>query len=317
MKKRKKGGSIPEQAAMRTKVKIGFIGTGVMGSRMAKRLLVAGYDVAVYNRSAEKTVPLLELGAERSDTIAELAQRSDMICTCLSMPDDVIDVYLRKDGVIHHARPGTICLDFTTVGPDTSKTVAKQAQEKDIYYLDAPVSGGPEGAEQGTLTIMVGGEKQVWEQVLPLLNVLGETVEYLGPSGSGSAAKLMNQYLVAVHSVAASEAMVAGAALGLDAEQLYRILKASYGDSRMLRRHMEQYVLPRKFEPGGAVKYVHKDVRLANQLMDEIGMKQFLGQIAEETFAIAVKQGLSDFDMSAVIQTLEKRCNVTVKKKEV
>ena len=183
--------------------------------------------------------------------------------------------------------------------------------------MDAPVSGGPEGAEQGTLTIMVGGVKSAWERVLPLLNVLGETVEYLGPSGSGSAAKLMNQYLVAVHSVAASEAMVAGVARGLDAEQLYRILKASYGDSRMLRRHMEQYVLPRKFEPGGAVKYVHKDIRLANQLMDEIGMKQFLGQIAEETFAAAMKQGLSDLDMSAVIQPLEKRCNVTVQKKEV
>jgi 3-hydroxyisobutyrate dehydrogenase len=142
-------------------------------------------------------------------------------------------------------------------------------------------------------------------------------VEYLGSSGSGSVAKLINQYLVAVHSVAASEAMVAGTALGLDAEQLYRILKASYGDSRMLRRHMEQYVLPRKFEPGGAVKYVHKDVRLANQLMDAIGIKRFLGQIAEEAFAIAMEQGLSDLDMSAVIQPLEKWGNVIVKKNEM
>jgi 3-hydroxyisobutyrate dehydrogenase len=298
-------------------VNIGFIGTGVMGARMAKRLLVAGYHVIVYNRSIEKTESLVQLGANRADTIAELARHSHVICTCLSMPDDVIDVYLRKDGVIENARPGTICLDFTTVGPDTSRTVAKQAEEKGIYFLDAPVSGGPEGAEQGTLTMMVGGVKSAWERVLPLLNVLGETVEYLGPSGSGSAAKLINQYLVAVHSVAASEAMVAGVALGLDAEQLYRILKVSYGDSRMLRRHMEQYVFPRKFEPGGAVKYVHKDVCLANQLMDEIGLKQFLGQIAEETFAAAMKQGLSDFDMSAVIQPLEKRCHVTVKKKEV
>ena len=308
---------MPHQKAKRKQMNIGFIGTGVMGARMVKRLLAAGYHVMVHNRSIEKTESLVQLGANRADTIAELVRHSHVICTCLSMPNDVIDVYLRKDGVIESARPGTICLDFTTVGPDTSRTVAKQAEEKEVYFLDAPVSGGPEGAEQGTLTIMVGGVKSAWERVLPLLNVLGETVEYLGPSGSGSAAKLMNQYLVAVHSVAASEAMVAGVALGLDAEQLYRILKASYGDSRMLRRHMEQYVLPRKFEPGGAVKYVHKDIRLANQLMDEIGMKQFLGQIAEETFAAAMKQGLSDLDMSAVIQPLEKRCNVTVQKKEV
>ncbi|GLH62315.1 3-hydroxyisobutyrate dehydrogenase [Parageobacillus sp. G301] len=295
-------------------MKVGFIGTGVMGARMVKRLLAADYLVTVYNRSIEKTEPLVKLGAKRAGTIAELAQCSNVICTCLSMPDDVIDVYLQKGGVIESAWPGTICLDFTTVGPDTSRMVANEAEGKGIYFLDAPVSGGPEGAEQGTLTIMVGGVKSAWERVLPLLNVLGEMVEYLGSSGSGSVAKLINQYLVAVHSVAASEAMVAGTALGLDAEQLYRILKASYGDSRMLRRHMEQYVLPRKFEPGGAVKYVHKDVRLANQLMDAIGIKRFLGQIAEEAFAIAMEQGLSDLDMSAVIQPLEKRGNVTVKK---
>ncbi|BDG35587.1 NAD(P)-dependent oxidoreductase [Geobacillus sp. 44B] len=295
-------------------MKVGFIGTGVMGTRMVKRLLGAGYQVTVYNRSIEKTKPLVKMGANRADTIAELARHSNVICTCLSMPDDVIDVYLRKDGVIDHAGPGTICLDFTTVGPDTSKTVAKRAQEKDIYYLDAPVSGGPEGAEQGTLTIMVGGAKPAWEQALPLLNVLGETVEYLGESGAGSAAKLINQYLVAVHSVAASEAMVAGTAFGLDAEQLYRILKVSYGDSRMLRRHMEQYVLPRRFTPGGAVKYVHKDVRLANELMKEMGMKQFLGQMAEAAFSLAMQQGLSNLDMSAVIQLFEQQCNVTVKK---
>jgi 3-hydroxyisobutyrate dehydrogenase len=297
------------------RMKVGFIGVGVMGARMAKRLLDAGYKVAVYNRSVEKTEQLVQLGAVREETIAELASRSDVICTCLSMPEDVIDVYLREDGVVNHARPGTICLDFTTVGPDTSKAVSAKAEEKGISYLDAPVSGGPEGAEQGTLTVMVGGKRSAWERVLPLLGVLGETVEYLGPSGSGSIAKLLNQYLVAVHSVAASEAMVTGAALGLDAEQLYRILKVSYGDSRMLRRHMEQFVLNRHFAPGGAVKYVHKDVRLANELLEMAGITQFMGQVAERAFASAMEQGLSDLDMSAVIQPLEEACKVVVKKR--
>ncbi|MCZ0754189.1 NAD(P)-dependent oxidoreductase [Anoxybacillus sp. J5B_2022] len=295
-------------------MKIGFIGVGVMGARMAKRLLAAGYEVAVYNRSVAKTEPLMQLGAVREETIARLASRSDVICTCLSMPEDVMGVYLREDGVVNHARPGSICLDFTTVGPDTSKTVSAKAKEKGISYLDAPVSGGPEGAEQGTLTIMVGGERSAWERVLPLLRVLGQTVEYLGPSGSGSVAKLLNQYLVAVHSVAAAEAMVAGVALGLDAEQLYRLLKVSYGDSRMLRRHMEQYVLDRQFAPGGAVKYVHKDVRLANELLETAGMTQYLGQTAERAFSEALAQGLADLDMSAVIQPLEEVCKVIVKR---
>ncbi|OKO92363.1 NAD(P)-dependent oxidoreductase [Geobacillus proteiniphilus] len=296
--------------------RVGFIGLGVMGSRMARRLLEAGFNVTVYNRTTEKAVPLVSLGARQAATVAELAGEADVICTCLSMPDDVIEVYTGKGGVLSAARPGTICLDFTTVGPKTSRFVARRADERGVAYLDAPVSGGPEGAEQGELTIMVGGAKEAWERVRPLLRVLGKTVEYLGESGAGSAAKVINQYLVAVHSVAAAEAMVAGVAYGLDAGKLYRLLKESYGDSRMLRRHMEQFVLPRRFAPGGAVKYVHKDVRLANELMDEIGLGHRLGVQAEEAFAEAIAAGLADLDMSAVIQPLEQRVGVVVKETE-
>ncbi|WJQ01650.1 NAD(P)-dependent oxidoreductase [Geobacillus stearothermophilus] len=297
-------------------MRVGFIGLGVMGSRMAKRLLEAGFNVTVYNRTPEKAAPLVERGARPAVTAAELVGEADIICTCLSMPDDVIEVYTGEGGVLSVARPGTICLDFTTVGPKTSRFVARRADKRGVAYLDAPVSGGPEGAEQGALTIMVGGAKEAWEQVRPLLQALGKTVEYLGESGAGSAAKVINQYLVAVHSVAAAEAMVAGVAYGLDAGKLYRLLKESYGDSRMLRRHMEQFVLPRQFTPGGAVKYVHKDVRLANELMDEIGLGRRLGMQAEEAFAEAVAAGLADLDMSAVIQPLEQRVKVTVEETE-
>ncbi|NNV06440.1 NAD(P)-dependent oxidoreductase [Geobacillus sp. C56-T2] len=296
--------------------RVGFIGLGVMGSRMARRLLEAGFNVTVYNRTPEKAVPLVNLGARQAATVAELAGGADVICTCLSMPDDVINVYTGEGGILEAARPGTVCLDFTTVGPKTSRLVAERARQRGIAYLDAPVSGGPEGAEQGTLTMMVGGDQAAWEQVRPLLGALGKTVEYLGESGAGSAAKAINQYLVAVHSVAAAEAMVAGVAYGLDAGKLYRLLKESYGDSRMLRRHMEQFVLPRRFTPGGAVKYVHKDVRLANELMDEIGLGRRLGIPAEKAFAEAIAAGLADLDMSAVIQLLEQRVGVVVKETE-
>ncbi|WP_096225366.1 NAD(P)-dependent oxidoreductase [Geobacillus sp. FJAT-46040] len=296
--------------------RVGFIGLGVMGSRMARRLLEAGFNVTVYNRTTEKAVPLVNLDARQAATVAELAGEADIICTCLSMPDDVIEVYTGEGGVLSAAHPGTICLDFTTVGPKTSRFVARRADEHGVAYLDAPVSGGPEGAEQGALTIMVGGAKEAWERVRPLLRVLGKTVEYLGESGAGSAAKAINQYLVAVHSVAAAEAMVAGVAYGLHAGKLYRLLKESYGDSRMLRRHMEQFVLPRRFTPGGAVKYVHKDVRLANELMDEIGLGRRLGIQAEEAFAAAIAAGLADLDMAAVIQPLEQRVGVVVEETE-
>lgn len=293
-------------------MKIGFIGLGVMGSRMVKRFLAAGYEVMVYNRTSGKAEPLIKLGAKRAEDLPALAASSDVICSCLSMPEDSIHVFL--EGVLPYAKKGAICLDFSTVGADTSQQISQTAAEKGIIFLDAPVSGGPEGVEQGTLTIMVGGDEAAFRKVKPLLQTIGKTIEYLGGSGSGSIAKLINQYLVAVHSLAASEAMVAGAAYGLNSEQLYHLLKVSYGQSRMLERHMEQYVLDRQFEPGGAVKYIHKDVRLANQLFSQAGMTETLGQQAEQSFAFAMSQGLSELDMSAVIQPLEEKCGVIVKK---
>ncbi|MCM3705601.1 MULTISPECIES: NAD(P)-dependent oxidoreductase [Cytobacillus] len=295
---------------------IGFIGTGIMGSRMAKRLLGHGYKVTVHNRTFQKALPLIESGGIYAETISELSSQCDIVCTCLSMPQDVTNVYMGKEGIIENARPATICIDFTSVGADTSKTIFEVAGARGISYLDCPVSGGPEGAESGTLTIMAGGENTAFQKVKPLLNVLGQTIEFLGPSGSGSIAKLINQYLVAVHSLAASEVMVTGAAYGLDSEQLLKVLKASYGDSRILRRHMEQYVFGRLFKPGGAVKYVHKDVRLANQLMQDAGLNQYTGQMAEKAFQIAGEKGLWDQDMSAVIKPLEEEAGIIVKSKQ-
>ncbi len=292
-------------------MKIGFIGLGVMGSRMTKRLIDARYEVVVYNRTKAKMEPLLQFGAKAAESIEDLSRAADVVCTCLSMPEDVEEVY---ELVFQQAEKGTICIDFTTVGMDTSQKLAEEAVEKGIHFLDAPISGGPEGAEAGTLTIMVGGEKPIYEKVLPVFQALGENVQYLGKSGMGSVAKLMNQYLVAVHSLAASEAMAAGTALGLQSEQLYHILKSSYGDSRMLRRHMEQYVLDRQFEPGGAVKYVHKDVKLANQLLAQAGLNEFTGSMAQAAFHTAIENGLADEDMSAVIKLLEKESGAIVKR---
>ncbi|OMF63382.1 3-hydroxyisobutyrate dehydrogenase [Paenibacillus sp. FSL R5-0490] len=297
-------------------MKIGFIGTGVMGSRMAQRLLGHGFQVAVHNRTFQKVQPLIENGAIYEETVSELSNQCEIICTCLSMPQDVMTVYMNKEGIIDNAKPGTICIDFTSVGADTSKNIYGMAGANEISYLDCPVSGGPEGAESGTLTIMAGGEEKAFQKVKPVLDVLGETIEYMGPSGSGSIAKLINQYLVAVHSLAASEAMVTGAAYGLESEQLLKVLKASYGDSKILRRHMEQYVLPRHFTPGGAVKYVHKDVRLANKLLQEAGLTQFTGQMAEKAFQTAAEKELSEQDMSAVIKIFEEETGTVVKKKD-
>jgi 3-hydroxyisobutyrate dehydrogenase len=296
-------------------MRIGFIGLGVMGSRMSIQLLNAGYELIVYNRTAQKIEPLLLLGAQRAKSISELAHTSDVICSCLSMPHDVVQVYEGEEGIFQHARPGSICIDFTTVGMEFSRKMEEKAKERDIRFLDAPVSGGPEGASTGKLTIMVGGNAATFEQVLPLLETLGSNVQYLGESGMGSAAKLMNQYMVAVHSLAAAEVMVTGTHLGLAPEQLYDILKNSYGDSRMLRRHVEGHILQREFEPGGALKYLLKDLRLSLPLMQKAGLKSIAGSLAEEALQEACEQGHADKDMSAVILPLEKMTNSIVRHK--
>lgn len=293
-------------------MKIGFIGLGVMGSRIARKMLEGGNQLMVYNRTVAKTENLVALGAQRANDIASLSKECEIICSCLSMPEDCEQIF--QNDVLPYARTGTVCIDFSTVGIKTSQRIYTQAKEKGISYLDAPVSGGPEGVEQCTLTIMAGGEQEAFVKVQPLLKLFAEMIEYLGESGSGSAAKLINQYLVAVHSVAASEAMVAGASFGLDPEQLVRLLTASYGTSRMLERHMKHYVLDRKFQPGGAVKYVHKDVKLANQLFTQAGIGDKLGELAETGFHRAITEGFENEDMSAVIKPLEKQCNVEVKR---
>ncbi|WP_240415675.1 NAD(P)-dependent oxidoreductase [Paenibacillus periandrae] len=295
--------------------RISFIGVGVMGSRMAARLVKARYEVTVYNRSAEKVEPLIQLGASRAATIGEAVERADMICTCLSMPQDVQALYMAEQGIFKQAKPGAICMDFTTVGRELSVQLGAEAASYKLVYLDTPVSGGPEGAERGTLTIMVGGQADAYEQCLPVLQQLGSNVQYLGSSGLGSVAKLMNQYLVATHTLAAAEAMAAGSAYGINPEQLYQILSTSYGDSRMLRRHVEQHILDRSFQPGGALKYLLKDVGLANRLVVEAGIEEATGNHVEAVLHKAVEQQLGELDMSAVILSLELLTGTKVERK--
>ncbi|NHN32153.1 NAD(P)-dependent oxidoreductase [Paenibacillus agricola] len=294
---------------------IGFIGMGVMGSRMAARLIKAGFSVTVYNRTASKIEPLVQLGASRAETIREAVAGADIICTCLSMPEDVRQLYTGEQGIFEGAKPGAVCMDFTTVGRDLSVQLAEEANARQLAFLDTPMSGGPEGAAQGTLTIMVGGRAEAYEVCLPVLRQLGANVQYLGPAGMGSVAKLINQYLVAVHTLAATEALVTGSAYGIDPEQLYQILSTSYGDSKMLRRHMEQHVLERNFEPGGALKYLLKDIRLANQLVAGAGLEASTGQHVEAVLQRADEQHFGDKDMSAVLLSLELLTGVKVEKK--
>jgi 3-hydroxyisobutyrate dehydrogenase len=288
-------------------VKIGFIGLGTMGSRMAARLLDAGYPLLVYNRTAAKLKPLIAEGALAASSIAEVSKKTDVLFTSLSMPADVEEVYLGENGVLSSGHEGLACVDCTTVGVDASRKVYAEAVKRKIFYLDAPVSGGPEGAEKGTLTVMVGGNREIFARVEPILRVIGENVQYLGESGSGSAAKLINQYLVAVNLLAAAEAMVAAGKIGLNQKQLYELLQVSYGQSKMLERLMEQFVLPGNFEPGGAMKYLLKDLHLSNELLSQSGIEPISGKVAQDAYEKAFSAGWGDKDMASIYCWLTER----------
>jgi len=281
-------------------VKIGFIGLGTMGSRMASRLLDSGYPLLVYNRTAAKLKPLIVEGALAASSVDEVSKEADVLFTSLSMPADAEEVYLGENGVLSNGHEELVCVDCTTVGVDTSRKIYAEAVKRRIFYLDAPVSGGPEGAEKGTLTVMVGGDREAFIRVEPVLRVIGENIQYLGESGSGSAAKLVNQYLVAVNLLAAAEAMVAVGKIGLNQKQLYELLRVSYGQSRMLERLMEQFVLPGNFEPGGAMKYLLKDLRLSNELLSQSGMEPISGKVAQDAYEKAFLAGWGDKDMASI-----------------
>ncbi len=288
-------------------MKLGYIGLGAMGSRMAVRLLDAGHELWVYNRSAARLQPVVTRGGRPASSIAALAQEVDVLFTSLSMPADTQEVYLGEEGVLAHAQKGLICVDFTSVNMETSRKVCREAAARGVSYLDAPVSGGPEGAESGTLTIMVGGDGESYTRVEPLLLTLGQNVQHLGGSGLGSAAKLINQYLVGVHIMAAAEAMAAADKLGLDLKQLYQLLQVSYGQSRMLERLMEQLVLPGNAEPGAYMKYIHKDLRLANLLLTAFGIEPVTGKAAWNVYEEALQTPWGKKDMAAVYYWLKEK----------
>ena len=202
--------------------RIGYIGLGIMGRGMAHNLLRAGFPLTVWNRSSERVAALLTAGAEAGESPEDVASRSSIIFTCVSDTPDVEQVILGEDGVIHGAKAGSIVIDASTISPKATREIAVRLAERGITMLDAPVSGGSEGAEKGTLSIMVGGTTAAFERALPVFQAIGKTVTHMGPSGSGQATKLVNQILCVANMLAASEAMLLAQASGLDLKMCIR-----------------------------------------------------------------------------------------------
>lgn len=287
-------------------MKVGFIGLGRMGKPMCQNLLKAGFDLTVHNRSRPKVEELVRLGARPAGSPEEVAQASDMVLACLPDVSASEEVFLGRQGLVPAARPGQPLLDCSTVGPSTSRRVAQAARARGAYFLDAPVSGGVERAANGTLTIMVGGDKGAFQRALPVLQVLGSTVKYVGPSGSGSVVKLVNQLLVGIHSLAAAEALNLGIKAGADPNLLLEVLNASWGASFMLSRNAP-VMLNRDFSGARApIRLLLKDLMLIGQMAQELRVPLPAGNQALGVFQQAADQGKSELDLSAIVSVLEK-----------
>jgi 3-hydroxyisobutyrate dehydrogenase len=241
---------------------VGYIGLGVMGSRMAKTLARAGYALDVFDIDDAKTRALTAAGATAAGSPGEVARKSDVVFSSLPWPATVREVYLGAGGVLESARPGTILIDTSTVDPETTRAVHAAAAARDVQYLDAPVSGGYREAENGTLVVIVGGDPSAFDRAKGVLGVLGSTVHYAGPSGAGNIVKLVNNVMSMGNMLVAAEVFVLGVKAGMDARTLFEILKGSAGRSYHFEKRLPN-ILARNFEPGFTVDLARKDLGLA------------------------------------------------------
>ncbi|HPO07608.1 MAG TPA: NAD(P)-dependent oxidoreductase [bacterium] len=241
--------------------RLGYIGMGIMGNPMARNLLKAGFSVSVYNRTREKTKDIEAEGASVCSSPQELAKRVDVIFTNVTDTPDVRAVLLGKDGVIEGCREGQVVIDNSTVSPRETREIAGILAERGVAFLDAPVSGGDIGAQKGTLTIMVGGDKAVYESCMPYFRAMGSTITWCGESGMGQMTKLCNQILCAVNMVATCECISLAKQAGLDVQTMLEVVSKGAGGSWALA-NLGPKIAQGDLRPGFMVQLIQKDLRL-------------------------------------------------------
>ena len=280
---------------------------------MATNLLKAGYELVVYNRTASKADGLVADGAERAESPATLAAECEIVMACLLTPDVCEDIFLGGRGVIDAAAPGSLVIDFSTNGPTTSRRIYEAAKARDIDYLDAPVSGGPSGAEAATLAIMVGGDAQDFERALSIFETLGSTIHHMGPSGCGSAAKSANQIILGATLAACCEAFVTTTKYGINPAQLFEVLMGSSSGGKVMDRNIGKMILNGDFDAQFSLDLLTKDLALATDLAKEMGVRMLVGSMAELTAREGQARGLGELDMVAMIRTMEEVAGIQVR----
>ena len=281
--------------------KVGFVGLGIMGMPMARNLMAAGHELVVYNRSRGKARELAAEGAVAAEKLGEVVEESDIVITMLPGPPEVREVV---NDLIEGADEGTLIVDMSTSSPVLVRELAHAAGEKDIGMLDAPVSGGDTGAQEGSLSIMAGGTEEDFDRAKPLFEVMGETVVHVGKHGAGQTVKACNQIVVALTIEAVSEALVLGSKAGVEPAKILEALSGGLADNKVLRTKGEKF-LSGDFTPGGKSKFHHKDLGIALTAAREYGATLPATAMVDQMFGSLVAKGRGDWDHSALITLLQ------------
>ena len=284
---------------------VGFIGLGIMGQPMALNLLKAGFPLTVWNRTASKMEPVVSSGARAAGSPAEVAAASDVVISIVSDSPDVLAVALGQGGLIEGARPGLLYIDMSTIAPRVARDVGAQLGAKGIDMLDAPVSGGQKGATEATLSIMVGGSPEAFQRARPVFAALGKTVTYLGPSGSGQAAKLCNQVVCVLNILAVCEGLMLGARSGLDVKQLLAAITQGAARSWMLE-NLGPRMAEGDFAPGFLVRLQQKDLRLVMETAEELHLPLPGTSLVNQLFRAVEASGGGELGTQALITALER-----------
>jgi len=251
--------------------RVGYVGLGIMGMGMARNLVKAGFPLSVWNRTASKAEALAAEGATARATPAEVAANSDIIVICVSDTPDVEAVLLGENGIIHGAQAGSLVIDCSTISPQATQVMAEKLAAKGIAMLDAPVSGGSEGAAKGTLSIMVGGAATDFERAMPVFKAMGKTITHVGGTGAGQTVKLVNQVLVVGNCLAMCEALLLAQAGGVDLKKTYDAISQGAAGSWMFTNRAPQ-IINRDWRPGFMVSLQQKDLRLVLEAADQLGV---------------------------------------------
>ena len=293
---------------------VGFIGLGIMGRGMARNLLKAGFSVRVWNRTQARMDELAAEGAATAADPASLAAQVDILITCVSDTPDVEAVLVGENppGAIHGLRPGSLVIDMSTISPHATRALAEQLQAKGVEMLDAPVSGGSEGAARGTLTIMVGGAAEQVARARPVFEAMGKTITHVGGHGDGQTVKLVNQILVVGNALAMSEALLFAQAGGLDLRLALDAVKAGAAGSWMLSNRGPQ-IIERDWRPGFTIDLQQKDVRLVLAAADQMGVPVLGTSLIFNLYRTLQAEGLGAEGNHALIKALERLSGIEVK----